>query len=152
MQPYKIMVAIDFSEDSDHALEQAMRLAARLHGQLELVHVVAPRPALPTDVVSAEPMDSGEVERAREALKAAKARVEARHIPVATHLAVGQVVYGLIDTIREMKPELVIVGSHGKGAIKRAFLGSVSESLVRRSTAPVLVVPSLSRAHEPVAA
>ena len=50
MQPYKIMVAVDFSEDSDHALEHAMRLALRLQGQLELVHVCAPRPALPTDV------------------------------------------------------------------------------------------------------
>src|SRR5262245_2376740 len=141
MEPLSILVAVDFSEDSDHALGEALRLATRASGRIIVVHVSAPRPSLPTDVVSTQPLDTTDIERARGALRAIKDRVEALGLPVETHLAVGSVVYGLIDTIRELKPDLVVVGSHGKSALRRALLGSVSESLARRSPAPVLVVP-----------
>src|SRR5262245_31768087 len=123
MQPLSIMVAVDFSEDSDHALEEAVRLATRMAARIVVVHVSSPRPSLPADMMSAEPIDGSDIERARESLKEIKHRVETYGLAVETHLAVGTVVYGLIDTIRDLKPDLVVVGSHGKGAIRRALLG-----------------------------
>jgi len=42
----------------------------------------------------------------------------------------------------EVKPDFVVVGSHGKGILKRAFLGSVSGELARRSPVPVMIVPA----------
>jgi hypothetical protein len=52
---------------------------------------------------------------------------------------------GMLSLIKEIRPDLVVVCSHGKGLLKRALIGSVSSQLVQRSPVPVLVVPTPGR-------
>jgi len=48
-----------------------------------------------------------------------------------------------VEVARKVEADLLVVGSHGKGPMKRLFLGSVSEGVLRRAPCPVLVVPDL---------
>jgi hypothetical protein len=47
--------------------------------------------------------------------------------------------------IKEMKPDVVVVGSHGKGMLSRALLGSVSSELAAKSPVPVMIIPTPGR-------
>jgi hypothetical protein len=82
---------------------------------------------------------------ARDELGKLAALAHARHVEAATHLRTETVVFGLLAAIDQLKPDLVIVGSHGRRGIQRALLGSISESLARRAHVPVLIVPSPER-------
>jgi hypothetical protein len=55
------------------------------------------------------------------------------------------VIFGLLDAIDELDPQLVVVGSHGRTGVKRVLMGSISESLARRSPVAVLIVPAPAR-------
>jgi len=52
----------------------------------------------------------------------------------------GDCVGALLDLAERMNADLIVVGSHGRGGISRAILGSVAEGILRRSAMPVLVM------------
>jgi nucleotide-binding universal stress UspA family protein len=147
MDGKKILVAIDFDSTSQRAVEEAIRLAVALGAGIELAHVEPLPPAAPSELIGRRQADLVDLDAARKELAAIAAPVEALGIAVGTHLAVGSVVFGLMDLIDHVKPTMVVLGTHGRGVIKRALMGSVAESIVRRSPVPVVVVPPAWRAQ-----
>ena len=140
----RILVAVDFTESSDLAVAEARVLARKLKARIDFAHVSPPLVS-PSEVMTREPADMRDAEWARDHLAALAKRTTAEGIEAEPHLRVGTVVMGLLDAIEQLRPTLVVVGSHVRGAITRALVGSVAESLVRRSPVPVLVVPSPRR-------
>jgi len=62
-------------------------------------------------------------------------------VPATTLVSEGRPVEVLIDAAREQEAALIVVGSHGEGAMSAAFLGSTALKLLHHSQVPVLVVP-----------
>jgi nucleotide-binding universal stress UspA family protein len=145
METKAILVAVDFTESSDLAVAEARRLAARLGTGISFAHVVALPPATPSEMMGLAGNDLRAFEHARHELKCLVDDSLAEGLEADYHLCVGSVVMGLLDLIKQHPPMMVVTGSHGKGLLGRALLGSVAESLLRRSPVPVLVVPSPQR-------
>jgi nucleotide-binding universal stress UspA family protein len=143
---FNILVGIDFSDSSAGAMYHALGLAERLGAILHLVHVTPAQAHLtvPTDIGFNIPADFEEGREARERLERLRAMISDK-VPVDIHLRMGEPVRGLIEIIRELKPDLVVIGSHGRSAVMRMLLGSVSTQIIHRSPAPVLVVPAPGR-------
>jgi universal stress protein A len=139
MDKHNIMVAVDFGSTSDRALGKAIELGGKLGVPLDLVTVC---PSLP---FGASEEDTPYVEAARAELGKLRARVEAAGVEARTYVRCDNVVFGLLDAIDELDPQLVVLGSHGRKGVARMLIGSVSESLARRSHVPVLIVPAPER-------
>jgi len=141
-----ILVGVDFSESADRALGLAVLLAERLSARLDLVYVYdVPVVAMP-ELVMPSTNDNPPMAEFRQQLKELRSRVVGDRVPTRIHLLYGDAVAGMLDLIKELQPEMVVVGSHGRGAVMRALMGSVSERLSRRSPVPVLIVPAPARA------
>ena len=144
-----ILVAVDGSETSQHALQQAIDLARKLSAKLRIVHVVdmswlpiGPELAIDTAALSSARHGAGEkiIAAAREAAKKAGFEIESALIDTETPI---QHVAEAIDQEASRWPaDMVVLGSHGRRGIKRLMLGSVAEQTVRLSSRPVLVIPS----------
>jgi nucleotide-binding universal stress UspA family protein len=141
-----ILVGTDFSDSSDRALAHALQLAERLGARLDLVHVVQIQAPAVLELWLAAAGNESQITQTKQMLKAVRDRVSTEKTPCRTHLRLGDPVAGMLELIESLKPSLVVVGSHGRGAMMRALLGSVSERLCRRSPVPVLVVPAPGRA------
>jgi nucleotide-binding universal stress UspA family protein len=141
-----ILVGIDFSDSSAGAMFHALTLAERLHAVLHLAHVTPPQSnlAVPTDIGFNMPTEFEDATRARERMEQVRAMLGAK-TPVELHLRMGDPVRGLIDLINEVRPDMVVIGSHGRSAVMRMLLGSVSTQIIHRSPVPVLVVPAPGR-------
>lgn len=146
-----IVVAVDFSNATPGVLEQA-KLQARSQGaRLHLIHVIEPEPSYaaygftPSEVPALQAYQGEAKRRATEKLQQL-AREASVGLPDATaQIAEGSPLRCIAECVGLQQPELLILGSHGHGAIASLLLGSVAEGMVRRALVPTLVVPAPSQ-------
>lgn len=140
----RILIPTDFSDPAAAALTYARALAERFDSELHIFHVVPEPYVYPWGTeVSTMPL----VDLLNQSEQLARTRL-AELVPadaapaggVTTSTAIGTPVDRILDYITEMKIDLVVMGTHGRGAVGHLLLGSVAERLVRRSTVPVLTV------------
>jgi nucleotide-binding universal stress UspA family protein len=142
----RILCPTDLGGQSRRALEHALVLARRCRAGIEILHVVdparearvAPIPfGEPIVVVAVEPYATEELrERAKDlAAVAWDEGVFARPV-----LREGPIARTVIDEARSMPADIIVMGTHGHGALRAAVLGSVTADVVRGAPCPVLTV------------
>ncbi len=137
----KIGCGIDFSEHSRLAMLKACELARRLDAELELVHVHVPPPPVGDVVVTAADVSAADLTELEnrmtvwrdEAARLVKRAVRSTVIP-------GDAAAEITRLAREHGIELLVLGTHGRKGLKRLFLGSVAERVVRDAPCAVLIV------------
>ena len=138
-----IVVPLDGSPFAEHALPVAASLARAARARLRLV-LVHQLPPPPHDRDSAKLYVSVEVavrKSQRAYLKQVADRLRDRFGVQATALVPdGPVGPTLTRWINETDPDLVVMTTHGRGAVGRALLGSVADHLVRTAEVPVMLV------------
>jgi nucleotide-binding universal stress UspA family protein len=143
--PGKILLAFDGSKASSEAARAATEIATATDSELHVVYVLQPERYEPH--LGPEMWEGWEVgfERAKRHAhswlegKAERMQVEGTKT-VEAHLVLGRPDAGIVWLAEELDAGLVVVGSRGLGAIKRALIGSVSDSVVRHAHCPVLVM------------
>jgi len=140
-----ILVCTDFSASSDLAVSHAVNLATRLRARLHLCHIAQNGGLVAaTNLGLNIPDEFPAAQQARRRLQHELAGLGA-DIDAQVHVRMGKPVEGILSMISELRPDLVVVCSHGKGLFMRTLLGSVSQQLTLRSPVPVLIVPAPSR-------
>ncbi|KAJ7537974.1 hypothetical protein O6H91_11G030100 [Diphasiastrum complanatum] len=146
----KVVIAVDESDESIYALRWALEHTVQPTDEVVLLHVQPPPQlyaggggpvgfyATPELLISMKKHQ----ERATELIleNAKKICEESKQINATTLVKVGDPRDLICETVEKEHADLLILGSHGYGAIKRAFLGSVSDYCAHRSKCPVLVV------------
>jgi len=140
--PKTILVPIDFSDPSRHALDYAVGLAESLGAKVYVLHAYEmPIVGLPDGVfVATSDMVCRIVEAANKALADACGRYKGRQVVISAVLKQGDPREVIVDMAKEAQADLVVLGTHGRRGIARALMGSVTESIIRISPVPVLTV------------
>jgi nucleotide-binding universal stress UspA family protein len=152
--PTKIVLATDGSSEAELATQTAVDLARMSDSELHVVYVAEdpsmallyPEAADPEGVEMWDPILEGDLERlseqrGRELLDAEVQRVRSAGGTVAqAHLKMGEVAREIIELAEDLRAGLIVMGSRGRGGIRRALMGSVSDSAVRHAHCPVMVV------------
>lgn len=142
-----ILTATDFSEPAHRALDYAKSIAGSFGATLHIVHVAA-------DVTLEDPMlTASSLAEIQDSAQSALAQIDERitadergRLKVRTTVLQGEPHDAILAYAEEHKIELIVLGTHGRGAIERLILGSVAERIVRHAKCPVLTV----KAEEPV--
>jgi len=152
-----IMVPLDGSSFGEHALPLARSIARRTGATVQLAHVSVPFQPLVMDAIPPYDKAFQTQDRARERayLDGLAQRIGADGtINVSVSVLDGAVADALLTQASATKVDLVVMATHGRGALSRFWLGSVTDRLVRRATVPVLLVRPLEEtpdlAQEPV--
>jgi nucleotide-binding universal stress UspA family protein len=150
--PTKILLATDGSEDAKLAARTAVDLAQKTSSQLHVIYVggegfyETPLVEFATSEatwIAREYSDFvSDIERTeRELLDEEVERVLAAGGTVTqAHLSMGKAAPEIVFVAEEIEAGLIVMGSTGQGGIRRALLGSVSESVLKHAHCPVLVV------------
>ena len=137
-----VMLATDGSPTAELATETAIELAQLLDTELVIVSVWS-IPYTSVGFVAVPP--SAEVaqmseEQSRKITDAAATRAEAAGVKTRTTVLRGLPVEEICLVAETFGPRFLVVGSHGRGAVKRALFGSVSSGVLHHASCPVLVV------------
>lgn len=145
-----ILVPLDGSTFSEHALPVALDMARRSGARLHLVQVHEPLAAqvYPDGLPVYDDRWDGAVRaQTEEYLRSVAHRcMERAGVRPVTELLDGPVSSAISTYAAELGAELVVMTTHGRGGISRAWVGSVADALVRRSPVPVLLIRP--KAHE----
>jgi universal stress protein A len=139
MAPKNILVPIDFSQASERALDYACSLASKLGATVHLVNALGPRmPELDVTLSDAmfQSLRDGHL-----------ATLQKYADPRRALASFGEIVVkdsdprdAILEVTEKLGIDLVVMGTHGRRGLARAFLGSVAEDVSRRSPCPVLLV------------
>jgi nucleotide-binding universal stress UspA family protein len=143
--PAKILLAIDGSEEAALAAEAATELSRDTGSEVHVTFVLpAPEHLIGHHTYSAEVRESV-LEQARSEARtfldgrAEQLKAEGAKVAFA-HLRVGEPDKEIIRLSEEIDATLIVMGSRGLGAVSRALMGSVSDSVVKHAHCPVLVM------------
>lgn len=136
----QILFTTDFSESSRHALPFATALARHYGTELSLAHVVEqiPMSSVPMDVVPAD------LDRAREhseqLMREFVANPELAGLKTSTIVETGFLWPVVADLVHERHVDMIVLGTHGRGTMRRLLLGSAAEEIFRHCQCPVFII------------
>jgi len=137
----KVLLATDLSPASAGATDEAIELATRLGASLLIVSVIDPgQLRLPGGPFS-QRVDQVRAERESAAQKLVD---RGRRLGMRVDFLIweGEPGESIVAAAEAEGADLIVVGSHGRGAVGRFLIGSVSDHVVRHAPCPVLVVRS----------
>ena len=139
-----ILVSVDFSEATPRILQAAASLTRALSGKLWLLHVGEPEPDFVgyeagPDVVRDQVAREFRDEHRK--LQEYADRMRDEGLPVTALMIQGPVVDTVIAEAERLEADMLVVGSHGYGAVYDLLVGSVSRGILKHAEIPVLVVP-----------
>jgi nucleotide-binding universal stress UspA family protein len=145
MNAKTILVPVDFSDVTPQVTEVASSIAAAFRGRLILLHVEEPEPAfvgfepgtlpMPPQVVRDTRLREKQLEDLRERLSASGLEVTAFHLQ-------GAMAERICEQANTHGADLIVMGSHGHGALYNLLIGSVTSGVLKEARCPVLVVPA----------
>jgi nucleotide-binding universal stress UspA family protein len=159
----RILVPIDFSDVTPPVIDLARHLAKALDAEVHLVYVkeftaatapgtlgyglvgmpeLAPMAGMP--VPGFEPMAEAVQEDKAHKSKLAKWQEEIAQagIKVSLHEPTGAVAEEILNQADELNADLIVMGTHGHGAMYNLLVGSTTKGVLKHSTRPVLLVPA----------
>lgn len=136
-----IMIAVDGSSESLHAVREALKLIARgLRAEVALVHVQEPASLLELATQDADAIAAAAVDAGEHLMAPAASLLDAAGVGYSMEVVLGEPGNVLVDMAEQLNADMVIMGARGLGAIQSVIAGSVSKAVLTHCTKPVLVV------------
>ncbi|MDX2494230.1 MAG: universal stress protein [Desulfuromusa sp.] len=157
MEINKILVAKDLSKESSRVIRYALELGCKFHAQVHVLHVM---PTVDSSVLNMVALTMGADNLAKfnatnEAELAEKTREQLDKIiktetelmeeddihPPEIEVHHGDAAPMILDVADRLDVDMIVLGSHSKGKLHYAFLGSVAEKILRKTHRAVTIVP-----------
>jgi nucleotide-binding universal stress UspA family protein len=158
-----ILVPIDFSDATPGVLDLARQLAKGLDAEIHLVHVkelsaaaapgtlayglagmpeLAPMSGVPVPVFDPMPEPVPEYEEQTSKLAQWQKEIAQAGIKVSLHEPTGAVAEEILNQADVINADLIVMGTHGHGAMYNLLVGSTTKGVLKHSSRPVLLVPA----------
>jgi nucleotide-binding universal stress UspA family protein len=149
----KVLFATDFSDCAKAAQEYAEAFADQFHADLHVIHVLPDVALMMPDPGTSLTLPANYLLD----LKNEAQRTLEKHFPDAAkpgrvlvrHVCVGNPFVEIVNYADENAIDLIVLGTHGRGALMHLLMGSVAEKVVRKAKCPVLSVRPHEQPHKP---
>ena len=159
----RILVPIDFSDTTPRVIDLARQLAKALDAEIHLVHVkelsatatpgslgyglagmpeLAPMSGVPVPGFEPMPQPIPESEDEKPKLARWQKEIAQDGVKVSLHEPTGAVAEKILDQADAIEADLIVMGTHGHGAMYHLLVGSATKGVLKHATRPVVLVPS----------
>ena len=144
----KLLVAVDLSESTEIIVKKAEEIAIALSAKLWIIHNAEPEPdfvEFVADPLTARENLSRRFHAEHRQIQEIANRLRKSGLDTTALLVHGPTVEYILKEASELDVDMIVVGTHGRGAMYQLLVGSVSEGILHKSQCPILVVPTHRR-------
>jgi nucleotide-binding universal stress UspA family protein len=144
----KLLIGVDLSESTEKVVKKAEEIAAALSAKVWLLHVAEPEPdfvGLKVGPQSARDSLSRRFHAEHRQIQEMAERLRKTGLDTTALLVQGATVETILKEALKLDVDMIVAGSHGRGAMYQLLVGSVSEGVLHKSKCPVIVVPTHER-------
>ena len=153
-----LLVGVDLSGSAEKVVQQAEKIARALSARVWLLHITMPEPAdyfiagsgpdsvgVKVDSQSYRDALAKRFHREHQQIQEIADRLRKQGLDATALLVEGEEVEAVLNEASKLNADMIILGSHGRGAMYQLLVGSVSEGVLHKAECPVLVVPTHDR-------
>jgi nucleotide-binding universal stress UspA family protein len=144
----KILVCVDLSDSTEEILKTIEKLCRPLNAKIWLLHNAMPEPdtiEFKVDPIEARESLAKKFHRQHRQIQGLAEQLRKSGVDATALLVHGKTVDTILTEAADLDIDLIVVGSHGHGAMYQLLVGSISEGVLHRSSKPVLVIPTHER-------
>lgn len=139
-----ILVATDFSDNSEKALQYAILLAKAYQAKIYVIHTYLPyyiEPGIYSETLILEEPLNEQFKETKARFTPLEKEIEAAGVEYETILELNDVTSGIFDAVEKYKIDLLVIGRTGSGGFLDKLIGSNAAHITAKSTIPVLAIP-----------
>jgi nucleotide-binding universal stress UspA family protein len=145
----KLLVCIDLSESTEIIVKKIEEITKTLPAKVWLLHNAVPEPdfvEFKVDPQAARESLAKKFHVEHHQIQELAKRMRKAGVDTTALLVHGATVETILKEASDLEVDMIVVGSHGRGAMYQLLVGSVSEAVLHKSRFPILVVPTYKRA------
>jgi nucleotide-binding universal stress UspA family protein len=145
----KLLVCVDLSESTEIIVKKIEEITKALPAKVWLLHNAVPEPdhiEFKVDPLAARESLAKKFHSEHRQIQEFADRMRTAGVDTTALLVHGATVETILKEASDLEVDIIVVGSHGRGAMYQLLVGSVSEGVLHKSRFPVLVVPTHKRA------
>jgi nucleotide-binding universal stress UspA family protein len=147
-----ILVPTDFSENAANATEYAAVIAESTGATVTLLHVYTPavsRFSVISALLTEEVKEAKKESREKLQVIVGTLRSQYSKANVNAAVAVGEAIPEILQAIKDVHVDMIVMGTQGISSLQKFFLGSNASSIVEKATCPVMVIPAAAQCSIP---
>lgn len=144
----KLLVCVDLSESTEIIVKKIEEITTALPAKVWLLHNAVPEPdhvEFKVDPLAARESLAKKFHGEHRQIQEIADRMRTAGVDTTALLVHGATVETILKEASDLEVDIIVVGSHGRGAMYQLLVGSVSEGVLHKSRFPVLVVPTHKR-------
>ena len=144
----KILVCVDLSDSTEEILKKIEELCQPLNAKVWLLHNAMPEPdtlEFKVDPIEARKSLAKKFHHQHRRIQEYAERFRKSGVDATALLVHGKTIDTILTEASDLDVDVIVVGSHGHGAMYQLLVGSISEGVLHRSSKPVLVIPTHER-------
>jgi nucleotide-binding universal stress UspA family protein len=138
----KVLIAIDSEPITAHAADVGAEMARAVGAEMAFIHVIDAEVTYAEDTgLQPEALIASAKEAAAKLIEDFRKTLPEQAV-ARDFVQIGDPLSEVVAAARDWPADLIVLGSHGRGGLGRALLGSIAEGVMRQAPCPVLVVPA----------
>ncbi len=145
----KLLVCVDLSESTEIIVKKIEEITKELPAKVWLLHNAVPEPdfvEFKVDPQAARESLAKKFHLEHRQIQELANRMREAGVDTTALLVHGTTVETILEEASDLEADMIVVGTHGRGAMYQLLMGSVSEAVLHKSRLPVLLVPTHKRA------
>jgi nucleotide-binding universal stress UspA family protein len=144
----KLLVAVDLSESTQTIVEKVEEINKEYPAKVWILHNAEPEPDIlefKVDPLAARETLAKKFHNEHRQIQEIANRLRKAGLDATALLVHGATVEAILKEASDLDVDMIVVGTHGRGAMYQLLVGSVSEGILHKSPYPVLVIPTHKR-------
>ena len=144
----KLLVAVDLSESTQTIVEKVEEINKEYPAKVWILHNAEPEPdtlEFKVDPLAARETLAKKFHNEHCQIQEIANRLRKAGLDATALLVHGETVESILKEASDLDVDMIVVGTHGRGAMYQLLVGSVSEGILHKSRYPVLVIPTHKR-------